>query len=942
MQKVLLLIAIAIFVFTSTTVAQNAWQDGGVTLWTTPNISHEHIAASIGEDRFMYVFQPPGLEHQTVVARIMNGGGEFLLEDSLVISNPEVDSWGVSLDRASNGDGVLLFIEQSENRNLTYRIQRITPDGELVWENNGIQIRAIVRWNRLYEVIADEDNGFFVVLPLAVANNRLVFKFDADGELCEGWEEEGVDVRVGDWGRLLSDGSGGLWFYNSERFDDIESYNHLLPDGSLQWDEMQVYVHPNGGIEAFPFAITPAPDGGLYVAFQDRFTNRIGLVLMNSEGETVVTGQLGENIRVSWYDEDEPQPFRAIGTDDSGRLYIILSERGRAAVLFDPTQEDPLPWGEDGVRLSIEAHLNYTPYLNVISGESGVFFSSYHPTGEMPGSGLWSIASYIGGIDFEQNEWGEEIYDGLFEVGNPTAYQATDRSVWVTTSNLGAINAFHYSVAGENLCRTVMFPPLDPIRSRDSHITPNGNYKATWSQKHRGFCVQELNRNGEQLFEEAGLPIQQNDSQTWLQTNSRMVRDHLFVVSEHYEVNAYGSLSIFDGENNQIFETEFNRELIRGWWTDRMFLNSQQDAVVFTSQDDVLTAIDLEGNVLWQTECQSPFEQGIFAGPIHFPELSWIVVHYNGEQAALFNVDDRGDFVWEEPIVLDLSGSVLDIAYRDDTITVIAGSRTGHGDNVIASFEKVDVNNWEPSEPIELFPFLERSTESKWEAQTASNGNIWFKTDRYREYSHIAGINSNGERITGDFGIRLSDVEDTYPIMTVDPNGGCWVVWKSNGIRAVHFDANGGMFRGRWSRDGELVFEDPNLELVEADLDSETNTLYVTAKNDSRYFVQLIGEEWLSVRETAETIPNEIVLHPPVPNPFNSTTTISYALPTAGLTTVQIFDIKGRLVETLADGYCQTGVHSKVLNASEMASGLYFVKLSMFGRTITEKMALVR
>jgi len=346
-------------------------------------------------------------------------------------------------------------------------------------------------------------------------------------------------------------------------------------------------------------------------------------------------------------------------------------------------------------------------------------------------------------------------------------------------------------------------------------------------------------------------------------------------------------------------------------------------------------------NPIWHSRAAA-FEQGIFAGPIHFPELSWIVVHYNGEQAALFNVDDRGDFVWEEPIVLDLSGSVLDIAYRDDTITVIAGSRTGHGDNVIASFEKVDVNNWEPSEPIELFPFLERSTESKWEAQTASNGNIWFKTDRYREYSHIAGINSNGERITGDFGIRLSDVEDTYPIMTVDPNGGCWVVWKSNGIRAVHFDANGGMFRGRWSRDGELVFEDPNLELVEADLDSETNTLYVTAKNDSRYFVQLIGEEWLSVRETAETIPNEIVLHPPVPNPFNSTTTISYALPTAGLTTVQIFDIKGRLVETLADGYCQTGVHSKVLNASEMASGLYFVKLSMFGRTITEKMALVR
>jgi len=43
------------------------------------------------------------------------------------------------------------------------------------------------------------------------------------------------------------------------------------------------------------------------------------------------------------------------------------------------------------------------------------------------------------------------------------------------------------------------------------------------------------------------------------------------------------------------------------------------------------------------------------------------------------------------------------------------------------------------------------------------------------------------------------------------------------------------------------------------------------------------------------------------PNPFNSTTTIGFALPEAGEITLQIVDLQGRVVETLMTGQLTSG-----------------------------------
>jgi hypothetical protein len=78
------------------------------------------------------------------------------------------------------------------------------------------------------------------------------------------------------------------------------------------------------------------------------------------------------------------------------------------------------------------------------------------------------------------------------------------------------------------------------------------------------------------------------------------------------------------------------------------------------------------------------------------------------------------------------------------------------------------------------------------------------------------------------------------------------------------------------------------------------------------------------------------------PNPFNPATTIQYAIPEAGKVVVEIFDVQGRKISTLANEFQRSGRHKLNFNAESLSSGIYFCKISSghFNKTI--KMMLIR
>ena len=78
------------------------------------------------------------------------------------------------------------------------------------------------------------------------------------------------------------------------------------------------------------------------------------------------------------------------------------------------------------------------------------------------------------------------------------------------------------------------------------------------------------------------------------------------------------------------------------------------------------------------------------------------------------------------------------------------------------------------------------------------------------------------------------------------------------------------------------------------------------------------------------------------PNPFNPTTTMELYMPIAGDMKVEVYNLLGQSVKTLASGYKEVGNYNLSWDASEAAGGLYFVKVQAGGFTQIRKLVLLK
>ena len=94
-------------------------------------------------------------------------------------------------------------------------------------------------------------------------------------------------------------------------------------------------------------------------------------------------------------------------------------------------------------------------------------------------------------------------------------------------------------------------------------------------------------------------------------------------------------------------------------------------------------------------------------------------------------------------------------------------------------------------------------------------------------------------------------------------------------------------------------------------------------------------------------VPTEFALHNNYPNPFNPTTTINYDLPQDGSVRLIIYDVMGREVTRLVNGFTPAGYHSVRWDArnkmgENVSAGVYFYHLQSGTFVKTQKMVLLK
>ncbi len=101
--------------------------------------------------------------------------------------------------------------------------------------------------------------------------------------------------------------------------------------------------------------------------------------------------------------------------------------------------------------------------------------------------------------------------------------------------------------------------------------------------------------------------------------------------------------------------------------------------------------------------------------------------------------------------------------------------------------------------------------------------------------------------------------------------------------------------------------------------------------------------DWVGIVNSGESIPEDYAIESIYPNPFNPTTTVSIALPSASELMVCVYNTVGQEVAMLANGQYSAGRHTFTLDARSLASGLYFVQMTVPGEASEmQKVVLMR
>jgi hypothetical protein len=141
---------------------------------------------------------------------------------------------------------------------------------------------------------------------------------------------------------------------------------------------------------------------------------------------------------------------------------------------------------------------------------------------------------------------------------------------------------------------------------------------------------------------------------------------------------------------------------------------------------------------------------------------------------------------------------------------------------------------------------------------------------------------------------------------------------------------------------------DTNTGVISGTPTAESTYTFTIRVTDSSSTPQTDDQEYtvvITVRDGIDEepqVPVDFMVVGNYPNPFNNSTVISLNLPEAGMVKIEIFDILGKQVNTLFDGYMNAGINEVTWNGANVSSGVYLYKVTSGDRTATRRMTMVK
>ncbi len=160
----------------------------------------------------------------------------------------------------------------------------------------------------------------------------------------------------------------------------------------------------------------------------------------------------------------------------------------------------------------------------------------------------------------------------------------------------------------------------------------------------------------------------------------------------------------------------------------------------------------------------------------------------------------------------------------------------------------------------------------------------------------------------------LSNVDVSSAV--IDPQNGN-TIYLGTRYSGVKLSTNGG---ASWTDYNDNL---PSLDVESMDYDNVNKVLYIGTRISGVYR-RIVGT---AVAVEQESMPGRFELAQNYPNPFNPTTDIEFRTANFEFVTLKVFDVLGREIATLAEGYHSAGSYKATFDASGLSSGVYYYRL---------------
>ncbi len=540
------------------------------------------------------------------------------------------------------------------------------------------------------------------------------------------------------------------------------------------------------------------------------------------------------------------------------------------------------------------------------------------------GDTLWT--STFGGTDNDMGFYVQETSDsGLVISGYTASYGAGSYDVYILrTDSLGRL--MWTSVYG--------FPSYD--RGRCIQETRDGGYivvgdahsqyqmymlkldasgDTVWTRllgrsndTERGFCVRQLQDEGYII---TGYATRGGQSNGLFIMRTDASGDTLWMRYYSGNVSSEGRWIEPTGDGNYIAVGTFR-------------LNSLDNSQVY------LLKINSNGNLLWSKKyALEDFNYGYCVKPT--PDGGYIICGGTSsdwgdiDRALIIRTDGNGNKLWTRTLEPGRENNAYCLDLTSDGNYVIGGYSYFSGSIEDFMWAKL-------SEPQTIAPI----TTSQFPLRLSPNGG------RFSFNLAIANNSVNPLSVDLCLSVTHQTTGFSYPLYTRSrvplPIGGYY------NRRDIWLNVPGAAPAGYYYLNCSLC-ESGTWRLAGEDCIKFEKRAFADSESTSPGGWGIIGMEDFPV---ADTLPKFLVpssqfsVFNSSPNPFNPETALSYQLQAASNVELAIYDIAGREVAVLAEGFYPTGTHQAVWDASSMASGVYFARLQVGDEVATTKLLLVK